>query len=53
MTHARMHAVGAQPRVDHEEVHIKPSPLANHSTVLGVLVSARQHGISRLGVVSR
>lgn len=50
---ARMDAIGAQPQGDQDEVHIKPSPLADHRVVLGVLVSARQHGITRLGVVSQ
>ncbi len=47
----RLTAAATQP--DHPELHVRPDALANYATVVHVMASIKQHGLTKVGLTGQ
>lgn len=48
---ARLAQIGAMPKADQPELHVKPNRLADYGTVAAVMAMAQRHGVDKLGMI--
>ncbi len=48
---ARLAQIGAMPKTDQPELHVKPNRLADYGTVAAVMAMAQRHGVDKLGMI--
>ncbi len=48
---AKLARIGAMPKADQPELHLKPNRLADYATVAAVMAMAQRHSVEKLGMV--